>query len=62
MTQLVADVFLVGTAMLVFGMSLYVMFVGTNNLKGEGSQHLRPSLFGNFNVEVFDVVDYLALT
>lgn len=45
------DVFLVGTAMLIFGMSLYVMFVGTNNLKGEGSQHLRPSLFGNFNVE-----------
>ncbi|KAL2504145.1 Uncharacterized protein family (UPF0114) [Abeliophyllum distichum] len=45
------DVFLLGTAMLIFGMSLYVIFVGTKNLKGKGSQHLRPSLFGNFNVE-----------
>ncbi|KAL2459102.1 uncharacterized protein Fot_55120 [Forsythia ovata] len=45
------DVFLLGTAMLIFGMSLYVIFVGTKNLKGKGSQHIRPSLFGNFNVE-----------
>ncbi|KAG8389980.1 hypothetical protein BUALT_Bualt01G0035800 [Buddleja alternifolia] len=32
------DMFLVGTAMLVFGMSLHVMFVGTNNLKVKGSK------------------------
>ncbi|KAI3460278.1 hypothetical protein Pfo_016941 [Paulownia fortunei] len=45
------DMFLVGTAMLVFGMALYVMFVGQNNIKGKGSQHSGSTLSRNFNLE-----------
>ncbi|CAK9178579.1 unnamed protein product [Ilex paraguariensis] len=39
------DMFLVGTAMLVFGMALHVMFVGS---KGKGSQLPGSNLFGLF--------------
>ncbi|KAK6130949.1 hypothetical protein DH2020_035311 [Rehmannia glutinosa] len=40
------DMFLVGIAMLVFGMALHVMFVGQENLKGKGS-----TLSRNFNLQ-----------
>ncbi|KAL0369035.1 UNVERIFIED_CONTAM: hypothetical protein Scaly_1122400 [Sesamum calycinum] len=43
------DMFLVGTAMLIFGVALHVMFVGQQNLKGKGS--LGSTLSGNFNLE-----------
>ncbi|PIN15836.1 hypothetical protein CDL12_11519 [Handroanthus impetiginosus] len=42
------DVFLVGTAMLIFGMALHVMFVGQNNLK---PLHSTPNLSQNFNLQ-----------
>ncbi|KAL0432459.1 UNVERIFIED_CONTAM: hypothetical protein Slati_2580200 [Sesamum latifolium] len=43
------DMFLVGTAMLIFGVALHVMFVGQQNLKDKGS--LGSALSGNFNLE-----------
>ncbi|KAF8410609.1 hypothetical protein HHK36_003141 [Tetracentron sinense] len=48
------DMFLVGTAMLMFGMGLYVMFVGTKNMKGENGKWLSESnLFGLFYLKTF---------
>uniref|UniRef100_A0A7N0TBI8 Uncharacterized protein n=1 Tax=Kalanchoe fedtschenkoi TaxID=63787 RepID=A0A7N0TBI8_KALFE len=44
--------FLVGTAMLMFGMGLYAMFVGSKHVK-EGALHLpRSNLFGLFRFRV----------
>ncbi|KAL0302694.1 UNVERIFIED_CONTAM: hypothetical protein Sangu_3085300 [Sesamum angustifolium] len=43
------DMFLVGTAMLIFGVALHVMFVGQQSLKGKGS--LGSTSSGNFNLE-----------
>ncbi|PIN19112.1 hypothetical protein CDL12_08223 [Handroanthus impetiginosus] len=45
------DMFLVGTAMLIFGVALHVMFVGQNNLKGKGSQNSVSTLSRNFNLQ-----------
>ncbi|GFY86126.1 hypothetical protein Acr_04g0008640 [Actinidia rufa] len=42
------DMFLIGTAMLVFGMGLHFMFVGS---KGKGSQLHGSNLFGLFNLK-----------
>ncbi|XP_057975514.1 uncharacterized protein LOC131162913 [Malania oleifera] len=42
------DLFLVGTAMLVFGMGLYVMFVGTKSIKEKGPRLPGSNLFGLF--------------
>ncbi|XAR64098.1 hypothetical protein NMG60_11024307 [Bertholletia excelsa] len=42
------DMFLVGTAMLIFGIGLHVMFVGSKHLKGKGSQLPTSNLFGLF--------------
>ncbi|GKV29832.1 hypothetical protein SLEP1_g38724 [Rubroshorea leprosula] len=42
------DMFLVGTAMLVFGMGVYVMFVGSKNIKRSLS---RSNLFGLFHLK-----------
>ena len=41
--------FLIGTAMVVFGMGLHFMFVAS---KGKGSQLPGSNLFGLFNLEV----------
>ncbi|KAI8549756.1 hypothetical protein RHMOL_Rhmol06G0050000 [Rhododendron molle] len=45
------DMFLVGTALLVFGMGLHVMFVGTNHLKTKGPQLPGSNLFGLFHLK-----------
>ncbi|KAK4434475.1 hypothetical protein Salat_0610300 [Sesamum alatum] len=50
-TNFPTDMFLVGTAMLIFGVALHVMFVGQQNLKGKGSQHSGSALSRNFNLE-----------
>ncbi|XP_030931102.1 uncharacterized protein LOC115956984 [Quercus lobata] len=42
------DMFLVGTAMLIFGMGLYVMFVGTKTMKEKGSGLSESNFFGLF--------------
>ncbi|CAK9171763.1 unnamed protein product [Ilex paraguariensis] len=42
------DMFLVGTALFLFGIALHVMFVGPKNLKGKGSQLPGSNLFGLF--------------
>lgn len=42
------DMFLVGTAMLIFGMGLYVMFVGTKTMKEKGSGLSGSNFFGLF--------------
>ncbi|XVE94784.1 hypothetical protein REPUB_Repub02eG0039000 [Reevesia pubescens] len=48
------DMFLVGTAMLIFGMGLYVMFVGTKTMKGGAPSSLpRSNLFGLFHLKAF---------
>ncbi|KAF3320060.1 hypothetical protein FCM35_KLT22342 [Carex littledalei] len=44
------DMFLIGTALLTFGMALYVMFVGSNDLQWRGS-HTSESDFGSFNLK-----------
>ncbi|GAV88488.1 UPF0114 domain-containing protein [Cephalotus follicularis] len=40
------DMYLIGTAMLIFGMGLYVIFVGSRNMKENGSLLPRSNLFG----------------
>ncbi|XWS24309.1 hypothetical protein CRYUN_Cryun28dG0090200 [Craigia yunnanensis] len=42
------DMFLVGTAMLIFGMGLYMMFVGSKTTKGGVPSLPRSNLFGLF--------------
>ncbi|XP_021285061.1 uncharacterized protein LOC110417156 [Herrania umbratica] len=42
------DMFLVGTAMLIFGMGLYIMFVGSASMKGGAPSLPRSNLFGLF--------------
>ncbi|KAI3737046.1 hypothetical protein L2E82_27041 [Cichorium intybus] len=42
------DMFLIGTAMLVFGMGLHVMFVGSQSLRSQGSQLPSSNFLGNF--------------
>ncbi|KAK6245340.1 Uncharacterized protein family UPF0114 - like 2 [Theobroma cacao] len=42
------DMFLVGTAMLIFGMGLYIMFVGSKTMKGGAPSLPRSNLFGLF--------------
>ncbi|KAH7848622.1 hypothetical protein Vadar_005210 [Vaccinium darrowii] len=44
------DMFLVGTALLVFGMGVHVMFVGSNNLKAKGPLPVS-NLFGLFRLK-----------
>ncbi|XP_074357790.1 uncharacterized protein LOC141697363 [Apium graveolens] len=46
------DMYLVGTAMLIFGTGLHVMFVGTQNFKGKGTSVLpKSNFFGLFYLE-----------
>ncbi|XP_022772804.1 uncharacterized protein LOC111315386 [Durio zibethinus] len=40
------DMFLVGTGMLIFGMGLYIMFVGSKTMKGGAPSLPRSNLFG----------------
>lgn len=47
-----ADSFLVGTAMLIFGAGLYVMFVGSKNPKDEALSLPDSNLFGLFSLKV----------
>lgn len=48
--------YLVGTAMLIFGTGLHVMFVGTN-FKGKGSTVLPESnFFGLFHLQVYHAI------
>ncbi|GAY39412.1 hypothetical protein CUMW_044170 [Citrus unshiu] len=42
------DMFLVGTALLIFGVGLYAMFVGSKNIKEKSSQIPGSNLFGLF--------------
>ena len=49
---ILADMFLVGTAMLIFGMGLYVMFVGTKTMKEKGSGLSGSNFFGLFYLKV----------
>ncbi|KAM7517129.1 hypothetical protein LguiA_006712 [Lonicera macranthoides] len=42
------DMFLIGTAMLIFGMGLHMMFVGSRNLNGKGSPLPPSNFFGLF--------------
>ncbi|KAH9758505.1 hypothetical protein KPL71_016713 [Citrus sinensis] len=42
------DMFLVGTALLIFGVGLYAMFVGSKNIKEKSSQIPASNLFGLF--------------
>ncbi|KAJ4755766.1 hypothetical protein LUZ62_090171 [Rhynchospora pubera] len=44
------DMFLIGTALLTFGMALYVMFVGSTEFKHRKS-HISESNFGSFNLK-----------
>ncbi|GMJ15356.1 hypothetical protein HRI_005204800 [Hibiscus trionum] len=43
------DMFLVGTAMLIFGMGLYTMFVGSKTMKGGAPSLPTSNLFGLFH-------------
>ncbi|THG21666.1 hypothetical protein TEA_000295 [Camellia sinensis var. sinensis] len=45
------DMFLIGTAMLIFGMGLHAMFVGSKYLKGKGSQLPSSNFFGLFHLK-----------
>lgn len=45
------DMYLVGTAMLIFGTGLHVMFVGTQNFKRKGSVLPKSNFFGLFYLE-----------
>ncbi|XVE55981.1 hypothetical protein DITRI_Ditri03aG0200900 [Diplodiscus trichospermus] len=49
------DMFLVGTAMLIFGMGLYAMFVGSKTMKGGAPSLPRSNLFGLFNLKVIQL-------
>ncbi|XWS14632.1 hypothetical protein CRYUN_Cryun35bG0025900 [Craigia yunnanensis] len=49
------DMFLVGTAMLIFGMGLYIMFVGSNTMKGGAPSLPRSNLFGLFHLKILPV-------
>lgn len=44
--------FLVGTALLIFGVGLYAMFVGSKNIKEKSSQIPGSNLFGFFYLKV----------
>ena len=44
--------FLVGTAMLIFGVGLYSMFVGSKSLKEKGPLLAGSNLFGFFYMKV----------
>ncbi|XP_015881469.3 uncharacterized protein LOC107417366 [Ziziphus jujuba] len=46
------DMFLVGTAMLMFGFGLYAMFVGSNIIKEKGSTLSGSNLFGLFYMKM----------
>ncbi|CAL5349145.1 unnamed protein product [Camellia sinensis] len=48
----VIDMFLIGTAMLIFGMGLHVMFMGSKYLKGKGSQLPPSNFFGLFYLKL----------
>ncbi|OMO74959.1 hypothetical protein COLO4_26392 [Corchorus olitorius] len=45
------DMFLVGTGMLIFGMGLYIMFVGSKTMKGGVPSLPRSNLFGLFHLK-----------
>ncbi|XWS25706.1 hypothetical protein CRYUN_Cryun27aG0090600 [Craigia yunnanensis] len=45
------DMFLVGTAMLIFGMGLYTMFVGSKTMEGGAPSLPRSNLFGLFHLK-----------
>ncbi|KAE8729204.1 hypothetical protein F3Y22_tig00003725pilonHSYRG00084 [Hibiscus syriacus] len=45
------DMFLVGTSMLIFGMGLYIMFVGSKTMKGGAPSLPRSNLFGLFHLK-----------
>ncbi|XVE69966.1 hypothetical protein DITRI_Ditri10aG0033400 [Diplodiscus trichospermus] len=45
------DMFLVGTAMLIFGMGLYIMFVGSKTMEGGAPSLPRSNLFGLFHLK-----------
>ncbi|KAL7127424.1 hypothetical protein ABFS83_14G252200 [Erythranthe nasuta] len=45
------DMFLMGTAMLTFGMALHVMFVGQENRKGKGPNHSNSTSSMNYNLD-----------
>ncbi|KAL7607135.1 hypothetical protein Lser_V15G18779 [Lactuca serriola] len=47
------DMFLVGTAMLTFGMGLHVMFVGSQASRGNGSTLPSSNFFGLFQLKEF---------
>ncbi|KAI3522037.1 hypothetical protein L1887_11515 [Cichorium endivia] len=47
------DMFLVGTAMLTFGMGLHVMFVGSQASRGKGSPLPSSNFFGLFYLKEF---------
>lgn len=46
------DMFLVGTAMLIFGVGLYAMFVGSKAVKEKGPRFSESNLFGLFYMKV----------
>ncbi|XP_042414841.1 uncharacterized protein LOC122003945 [Zingiber officinale] len=45
------DMFLVGTALLSFGISLYVMFVSSDDMKQKKRRQIAESTFGPFNLK-----------
>lgn len=47
-----ADMFLVGTAMFMFGVGLYVIFVEPKNLKENGQLLPGSNLFGLYHLKV----------
>lgn len=46
------DMFLLGTALLSFGISLYVMFVSSDCTKQKRRRQIAESTFGSFNLKV----------
>ena len=46
------DMFLVGTAMLVFGVGLYAMFMGSKAVNDKGPRFTDSNLFGLFYMKV----------
>ncbi|XP_072974429.1 uncharacterized protein [Typha angustifolia] len=45
------DMFLVGTALLTFGMGLYIMFAGSNEMRRKRGAQITESNFGSFNLK-----------
>ncbi|KAL6207382.1 hypothetical protein ACLB2K_018340 [Fragaria x ananassa] len=46
------DMFLVGTAMLLFGVGMYVMFMGSKAVKDKGPRFTESNLFGLFYMKL----------